>query len=73
MTRPPPREHWYHKYHFDPPKKIPGGYRAKGFSPRIWEDEASSSDSSTRQRLKRSLRREIEEARDDDRRRHPAT
>ncbi len=60
MTRPPPNPRWYTKYSFDPPRKRPGGYRVKGVSDRIWEDEESSSDSSTRQRLKAALRREID-------------
>jgi hypothetical protein len=49
-------------WRFKRPHKIRGGYHAKGFSSRIWLDEESSSTSSTRQRLKRALRKEFEEA-----------
>jgi hypothetical protein len=46
--------------YFVPPKKRRKGYHAKSFSDRIWTDEYASADTNTRQRLKRSLQRELE-------------
>jgi hypothetical protein len=60
MARPTPPPRWHTKYYFSPLPKNRGGYLVKGVSAPIWKDEQSSSDSSTRQRLKRELRREME-------------